>query len=217
MTCTVHKSQSLTCSELVVDFSTKRSPPKHFWEHLIYVRLSRVPSLKGLHVVKLNAECICQSEKVKNYLSYEKRNLQLCYQPSYEIENCINIFYNNVCSVAKKWKAIVNNKNVHGCDIVILAETWLSTQCFVHETYGIENFHQMRMDSKIIQSHRGLLLYFKKDKKLSVTTMTQSPYLEICQCDMPYRDTVLSVLGIYRPPSSSLQKFKEELFIHKCM
>ena len=62
-------------------------------------------------------------KKVKNYLSYERRNLQLCYQPSYEIENCVNIFYNNVCSVAKKWKAIVNNKNVHGCDIVILAET----------------------------------------------------------------------------------------------
>ena len=55
---TVHKSQSSTCSELVVDFSTKKSPPKHFWEHLIYVGLSRVPSLKGLHVVNLNAECI---------------------------------------------------------------------------------------------------------------------------------------------------------------
>ena len=44
--------------------------------------------------------------------------------------------------------------------------------------------------------------------------MAQSPYLEICRCDVPYKDTVLSVLGIYRPPSSSLQKFKEELFRH---
>ena len=44
--CTVHKSQSSTCPELVVNFSTKKSPPKHFWEHLIYVGLSRVPSLK---------------------------------------------------------------------------------------------------------------------------------------------------------------------------
>ena len=55
---TVHKSQSSTCPELVVNFSTKKSPPKHFWEHLIYVGLSRVPSLKGLYVVNLNAERI---------------------------------------------------------------------------------------------------------------------------------------------------------------
>ena len=40
----------------------------------------------------------------------------------------------------------------------------------------------------------------------------RAPYLEICQCDMPYKDTVLSILGIYRPPTTNIQKFKEELF-----
>ena len=109
---TVHKSQSSTCPELVVDFSTKKSPPKHFWEHLIYVGLSRVPSLQGLHVVNLNTEHIRCSEKVKNYLSHEKANLELCYQPTYEVENSIKIAYNNVCSVAKKWKAIAKNHNI---------------------------------------------------------------------------------------------------------
>ena len=70
---TIHKSQSSTCSELVVNFFTKKSPPKHFWEHLIYVGLSRVSSLKGLYVVNLDVEHICQSEKVKNYLLQEKK------------------------------------------------------------------------------------------------------------------------------------------------
>ena len=102
---TVHKSQSSMCPELVVNFSTKKSPPKHFWEHLIYVGLSRVPSLKGLYVVNLNVECICRSEKVKNYLSLEKRILELCYQPTYKIENSIKIVYNNVCSMAKKMES----------------------------------------------------------------------------------------------------------------
>ena len=158
---TVHKSQSSTCPELVVNFSTKKSPPKHFWEHLIYVGLSRVPSLKGLYVVNLNAERICRSEKVKNYLSLEKKNLELCYQPTYKIENSIKIVYNNVCSMAKKWKAIVNNHNIQGCDIVILAETWLSTQD--SNAYNIPDFKQMRVDSTVVQSHRGLLTYLKKD------------------------------------------------------
>ena len=206
---TVHKSQSSTDSELVVNFFTKKSPPKHFWEHLIYVGLSRVPLLKGLYVVNLNAEQIRQSEKVKNYLSQEKKDVELCYQPTYRTENSIKIIFNNVCSVAKEWKAIVNNHNVQGCDIVILAETWLSEQD--SNTYDIQNFEQIRMDSTIVQSHRGLLVYLEKDEKYYVT-MTQSPYLEICQCDIRYRDTMLSVLGIYRPPTTNLQKFKEELF-----
>ena len=206
---TVHKSQSSTCPELVVNFFTKKSPPKHFWEHLIYVGLSRVPSLKGLYVVNLNAERICKSEKVKNYLLLEKKDLELCYEPTYQTKNSIKIVYNNVCSMAKKCKAIVNNHNIQGCDIVILAETWLSAQD--SNTYNIPNFKQMRMDSTMVRSHRGLLAYLKKDEKYFVTTK-QSPYQEICQCDIPYRDTVLSVLGIYRPPTTNIQKFKEELF-----
>ena len=111
--------------------------------------------------------------------------------------------------MAKKWKAAVNNHNIQGCDIVILAETWLSAQD--SNTYNIPNFKQMRMDSTMVRSHRGLLAYLKKDEKYFVTTK-QSPYQEICQCDIPYRDTVLSVLGIYRPPTTNIQKFKEELF-----
>ena len=111
--------------------------------------------------------------------------------------------------MAKKWKAVVNNHNIQGCDIVILAETWLSAQD--SNTYNIPNFKQMRMDSTMVRSHRGLLAYLKKDEKCFVTTK-QSPYQEICQCDIPYRDTVLSVLGIYRPPTTNIQKFKEELF-----
>ena len=81
----------------------------------------------------------------------------------------------------------------------------------VHEHYNIEHFHQMRMGSTVVPSHRGLVMYLKKDRNCSVT-MIQSPCLEMCRCDVPYRDTVLSVFGIYRPPSSSLQHFKEELF-----
>ena len=134
---TVHKSQSSTCPELVVNFVTTKSPLKHFWEHIIYVGLSRVPSLKGLYIVNLNAERICRSEKVRNYLSLEKKDLELCYQPTYKTENSIKIVYNNVCSMAKKWKAIVNNHNIQGCDVVILAETWL------HKT-------QMLMTSQIL-------------------------------------------------------------------
>ena len=110
---------------------------------------------------------------------------------------------------------IANNHNMNGCDIVIFAETWLSTKSSVHKLYNIENFHQKTMDSTIIPAHRGLLVCWKKDKNYLVTT-NQSPFLEICRCDVPHRDVVLSVFRIYKPLSSSLQHFKKELFRHIC-
>ena len=131
----------------------------------------------------------------------------------YEVENTIKIAYNNVCNVAKKWKAIANNHKINGCDIVILAETWLSTKQSVHKLYNIENFHQMRMDSTVMPSHRGLLVYWKRDKNYLIST-NQSPCLEICRCHVPYINTMLSIFGIYRPPSSIKQDFKKELFRH---
>ena len=44
--------------------------------------------------------------------------------------------------------------------------------------------------------------------------MTQTPYLEIYECKVPYNDQLVFVLGIYRSPSSSLSIFKKELFQH---
>ena len=95
---TVHKSQSSTYSELVVNFFTKKSPPKHFWEHLIYVGLSRVPFLKGLYVVNLNAEQIRRSEKVKNYLSQEKKDVYYVINQHIKQKTALKL-YLTMCAV----------------------------------------------------------------------------------------------------------------------
>ena len=110
---------------------------------------------------------------------------------------------------SKKWKVIANNHNINGCDIVILAETWLSPKS--SKPYNLENFDQMRMDSRIVPSHRRQLMYLKKDK-LCTVIMNQSSCLEMCREDVPYRDTMLSIFGIYRPSSSKKEHFEEELF-----
>ena len=120
---TIHKAQSSTFGQIVVDMFTLKNPPRRFWEHTHYVAWSRCTSLDGLFIVNINEEYICQSEQVRRYLSEDKKELELCYTPSYQVEDSIKIMYHNVCSISRKQGVIMNNQHVLGCDISILAET----------------------------------------------------------------------------------------------
>ena len=90
-----------------------------------YVAFSCCTSLQGLHIMNINETAIHVSQKVKNYLSDEKEEMQLCYMPMYNMCNQIMLTYNNVGSLHHKWKAIQNNHNMH---VIFLAETWLPLQ-----------------------------------------------------------------------------------------
>ena len=113
---------------IVVDMSTEKKPPKQWWEHMNYVAFSCCTSLQGLHIVHINETAIHVSQKVKNYLSHEKEEMQLCYMPTYNMHNCIILIYNNVGSLHHKWKTIQDNHNIQGLHVNLLAKTWLSPQ-----------------------------------------------------------------------------------------
>ena len=208
---TIHKAQSSTFGQIVVDMFTLKNPPRQFWEHVHYVAWSRCTSLDGLFIANINEEYICQSEEVRCYLSEDRKELELCYMPSYQVEDSIKIMYHNVCSISRKQGVIMNNQHVLGCDISILAETWLSSKNCV-QNYQIPNFELWRMDSTAVKSHRGMIVHVRDD--MCHVIMKQTQYLEICECKVPYKDQFLFVLGIYRPPSSSVSMFKKELFCH---
>ena len=108
-------------------------------------------------------------------------------------------------------RAIMNNQHILGCDINILAETWLSDKSY-DNAYQLPNFKLWRMDSTVVKSHRGMIVHVKDD--MSHVSMTQTPFLEICECRVPYKNQLVLVFGIYRPPSSSVSMFKKELFQH---
>ena len=78
--------------------------------------------------IDINETVICVSQKVKNYVSLEKKEMQLCYMPTYNMHNQIMITYNNVGSLHHKCKAIQNSHNMQGSHVIFVAETWLSPQ-----------------------------------------------------------------------------------------
>ena len=103
-------------------------PPKWFWENTHYVAYSKCTSLEGIYIDDMNEEHICQSEQVRCYISEDKEELELCYAPSYQTDNCTKIMYNNVCSsISRKQEVIMNKRHILGCNINIQVETWLSS------------------------------------------------------------------------------------------
>ena len=112
----------------------------------------------------------------------------------------------------KKKKATMNNCHLLSCDIIILAETWLSTK-INRDLLEIPNFHLNRMDSTIVTSHRGLIAYTtNNNNNIYSIKMTQTLCLEICECDILNTNQLIHIVGIYRPPSTSLLMFKEQLY-----
>ena len=56
---------------------TNTNPPKHWWQHMHYVALSRVTSLPGLYLKSLNSGKICVSHDVLELCRNSKRKIKI--------------------------------------------------------------------------------------------------------------------------------------------
>ena len=75
---TIHRSQGDTETEIVVDFSTRKSIP-----HIHYVGLSRVTTIEGLHITNLCESKIAVNADVKREMERLRTSakLKLCIPP----------------------------------------------------------------------------------------------------------------------------------------
>ena len=214
---TIHKAQSATHQEIVVDMSGPARAPATFWEHMHYVAFSRCTSLQGLHIIDVNQPKIRASAKVMNFLAKEKKPLKLCYKPLYEMDEEVSIVFNNVCSIPKKWPAISNNKNIVGSTIIIFAETWLSER-YDETCFELDGYTQVRLDSTQAKGYRGLLLYYKDSLSISRVTHSITPKVELVRIEFSMEHKCIHVVGVYKVPGTSqdyliheLQQFLESI------
>ena len=207
---TIHKAQSATHQEIVVDMSGPAKAPASFWEHMHYVAFSRCTSLQGLHIIDINQPKIRASAKVSHFLAQEKKPLELCYKPLYESDQDFSIVFNNVCSLPKKWSAICNNKNIIGSSIIILAETWLSEK-YNEACFDLAGYQKMRLDSKQTKGHRGLLLYYKDSICVDRVCQMDTPKVELVRIEFHYQHRVIHIVGVYKVPGTSQDNLIQEL------
>ena len=207
---TIHVSQSSTYKEIVVDMKTDSHPPRHFFEHMHYVAFSRCTSLSGLHIVNINEDNIRASPRVHDYLHNQRSTMQLSFLPPYKLQDHLRIAYNNVCSLQHKWPAVSQNHLLLNCDVFILAETWFSSTDS-DTAYQLDGFNCHRMDSTVVPSRRGMIVYVRNDIPGVTCKCTQTPVLEICELFVRCTTRYIRVIGVYKPPSTTMSQLYAEL------
>ena len=54
-------------------------------------------------------------------------------------------------------------------------------------------------------------MYIKQNMNQTLTDMQDTTFVELCQCDIPFQNTKLHLMGLYKPLTTSLKQFKHEL------
>ena len=122
---TIHKSQGDTLDEVVVSL---RSKCKAKIPHIHYVALSRVRSLRGLHIQDLCKNNIAVSESVQEELQRLRTEavLELCYKPLYSVgNNLLKFVFNNVRSLHAHFLDVKEEPNIVSADVIGISESRL--------------------------------------------------------------------------------------------
>ena len=121
---TIHKVQGLTLDAIVANMKGTR-----FNAGQIYVALSRVKSLSGLHIVNFNAKAIKKSDLVENEMT-RLRDRLLQTIPPLQCLPCTRHFtiaLLNVRSILAKLPDIKADTELGSADVLCFCETWLSS------------------------------------------------------------------------------------------
>ena len=207
---TIHVAQSSTYENIVVDMSTSKRPPDHWWEHMHYVAFSRCTSLQGLHIVNLNTDKIRCSKSVTAYLQCEKKEMPLCFLPSYDQTDSFCVTYNNVGGLHSKWNMVSSNYHLTSASVIILAETWLTPE-HADNDYELDNYHQFREDSTSVRARRGLIIYVHNTVRVIAVRFTQTQYLEAVICVCRFRNQTIQLVGLYKPPATRQTQFLQDM------
>ena len=159
---TIHIAQSATFRQIYIDMSTHSNPPKHWWQHMHYVALSRVTSLSGLYLKDLNEEKICISRIVAYYIAEARKDSKLVpsYLPlcTYRTDQ-LKIIYNNCRSYKKHYSDIEANYNMMAADIICIAKTPLGPADKVVNS-NMKGYKLYRLDQAVAgNTYHGLILY----------------------------------------------------------
>ncbi|XP_071142171.1 uncharacterized protein [Mytilus edulis] len=122
---TIHKVQGMTVKEIVV--SLKRT----FAPGMAYVALSRVSSLKGMHIIDFDPKVIYASEDITIALdSMESFHLsKSSTEPS--IEHSLTVTFHNTEGLLPHKEDITHATIMKNADIICFNETWLKKKTYL--------------------------------------------------------------------------------------
>lgn len=204
---TIHKAQGSSLKMVIVKLQ------KRMERSMIYVALSRVTTLEGLHIIGDFKAPDAPNEKhsptnkmaemrARNYLIPKFTHLRMI--PS----NILQIVSFNVQSLRKHINSICNDKIFTDSHMLLLQETW----CINHETYEVPSMIEISRNSFIGRpAARGTIIFGKNDQDItplgSSTYELNNQHIEISCCKI----SNLFIVNIYKNPASSTDLLKSVL------
>ena len=209
--CSVHRAQGSTLNKVVIDLTqnkTRKVP------HLHYVALSRVKSIKNLHILNFNEDALKFDEHVEAEMQrlYDHAVLDLCYVPLDTIDatSHFKIAYNNCRSLHKHVEDIRCDKSLLSAHIIGLSESRL---CHMDDTnsYAIEGFTMIRNDqslnNNVVRPPHGSVLYAKNGINISKSFSYSTKDLEFIVIESHHHLIDLQIVVVYKSPSTSYYTF----------
>ena len=204
---TIHKCQGLTLAEVVVDMTLGKG---RFAPGQAYVAFSRVQELSKLHIINYSHKQISVSEHAAAEMQRLCNNRLPDIPPPLfsTVLKGIPLLHLNIANLKIKIHDIINDDLVKLAGIISSNETKLdSTDILLPSTIGLNN--HMMIFCKDQNSHcGGVALIVNNDfcpHELTIETMYELLAVKICK---PFDMIIVSA---YRPPSSHVCKFADEL------
>ena len=197
---TIHKSQGSSLGEAVVSFSGKRAPGTH----MVYVALSRVTQLLGLHLLDFSKSHIKTEEKVKEEMKRLRTSRQIHFLGEKHVhdENKLIIASLNTRSLHKHHKDIMGDSVLKAIHVLVILESWL-IQTDKTDDYCLPDFPFMiRLDvgsqrGSLSRPHGGIVVYSKTNTVLKAEIKRGKSHIVILEITKS-NDSVLNVAVIYR-------------------
>ena len=210
---TIHRSQGDTETEIVVDFSTRKTIP-----HLHYVGLSRITTvtIEGLHITDLCESKIAVNADVKREMERLRTTakLKLCISPLYDVTpSLLKLCFLNARSLHRHIEDVRKDLNYSSAHVNIFAETRFSSQDN-NELYDIAGCALFRNHNPISNNasrpYGGTAVYSR------IPYLSGYPYCHnMCGVEV----TVIkitshedwTILGIYRSPKVPVRQLCEAI------
>lgn len=206
---TIHKSQGSTYDEIIVNVP---GPYYSFVRHM-YVALSRVRSLDGLHLVRFNAKSIKTDSRVteENQDGLATRYVNIGEDIVSKHVGSLLMHFQNCQSLVPHFDNIKKLILNHKYNIVAICETRLTSE-EDDTTFGIDGYTLVRQDAPSFLNYRsshGLLMYISDviviiDIQNYSTDTIEAMSIKIEADNMPY-----TIIVGYKAPKCK----NEDLFL----
>ena len=146
---TIHRSQGDTETEIVVDFSTRKTIP-----HIHYVGLSRVTTIEGLHITDLCESKIAVNTDVNREMERLRTSakLKLCIPPLHDITpSLLKLCFFDARSLHRRIEDVRKDLNYSSAHVNIFAETRLSSQDN-NKFYSMGGYYLFRNENPIFSN-----------------------------------------------------------------